>query len=270
MTRGEFARAITRQLGGSGDRRVTVPAALIYMLEEWPNCVTHPKIADLIAAACGATPQRRDMIVAKQHRGTWHGVDGPQVVYQLPTTRLPIRAKAQPVPGDRYAHNKAVVVIDRAGNEVKRCASGKEAAAFMGLSSTTVYSRCAHATPLEFTVRNPYTCRYAKEWDRLTPSARAASIRRALEIAGESKIRPKGSNIARAVVAVDRTGRELARYASIGEAERGEAFNENCIRNRCKREVKREFTGTNGSTYRFASEWDAMTPEERRRDVGAG
>ena len=268
LTRGQFARAITRQLGGSGDNRIVVPEKLIFMLEEWPKCYTHPRLADMIAAACGATPEQRDMIVARVHRGKWRGVDGPRVVYELPPTRLPIRAKAQPMPGDRYAHNnRPVVVIDRAGNEVKRCASGKEAAEFMGLSTTTVYSRCAHATPLEFTVGIPYTCRYAQEWDALTPSAKAASIRMALKNAGDSRTRPKGCNIRRAVVAIDRDGRELARYASIGEAERGEAFNEDCIRNRCNRQVKNEFTGINDSTYRFANEWDAMTPEERLRDV---
>ena len=272
MSRGQFARAITRQLGGCGDNRIVVPEKLIYMLEEWPKCYTHPKLANMIAAACGATPEQRDMIVNRVHRGKWRGVDGPRVAMELPPTRLPIRAKAQPVAGDKYAHNnKQVVVLDRAGREVKRCASGREAAEFMGLSSTTVYSRCAHATPLEFTtVGTPYTCRYAQEWDALTPSARAASIRRALQIAGDKHTRPKGCNISRAVVAVDRSGRELARYDSIGDASRGEAYNEDCIRNRCNRQVGREFTGRNGATYRFAEDWDAMTPEERRRDVGAG
>jgi len=271
MSRGQFARAITRQLGGSGDNRIVVPEKLIYMLEEWPKCYTHPKLANMIAAACGATPEQRDMIVNRVHRGEWRGVDGPRVAMELPPTRLPIRAKAQPVAGDKYAHNnKAVVVLDRAGREVKRCASGKEAAAFMGLSSTTVYSRCAHATPLEFTVGIPYTCRYAQEWDALTPSAKAASIRRALKNAGDSRTRPVGCNIHKAVVVIDRSGRELARYDSIGAASRGEAYNEDCIRNRCNRQVKNEFTGINDSTYRFAEDWDTMTPEERRRDVGAG
>ena len=52
MSRGQFARAITSQLGGSRDNRIVVPEKLIYMLEEWPKCYTHPKLADMIAAAC--------------------------------------------------------------------------------------------------------------------------------------------------------------------------------------------------------------------------
>lgn len=271
MNRVQFARAITEQLGGSGDRRVTVPATLIRMLEEWPRCVTHPKIANVIARACGATPEQRDMIVHKRHRGKWHGVSGPQVVYDLPKSRRPRPIiKAEPVPGDKYAHNlKSVVIIDRMGNEVKRCASGKEAAEFMGLSSTTVYSRCAHATPLEFTLHHPYTCRYAQEWDRLTATAKAASVRRSLELAGDKHTRPVGCNLKRPVVVIDRTGRELTRYSTIGEASRGEAFDGNCIRNRCMRRVKQEFRGINDSTYRYAEEWDAMSREEQLKDIGA-
>lgn len=271
MDREQFARAITIKLGGIGERRMVVPANLITILEEQPHPRTHPKLADLIAAACGATPEQRDMIVARRHRGTWHGVNAPQLAYgpERAHTERPA-VKNKPRQGDKYAHNnKSVVVIDRAGNVVKRCASGKEAAAYMGLSSTTVYNRCAHAAPLEFTTHNPYTCRYAKEWDGLTPSAKAASIRRALKNAGDSRTRPKGCNIRRVVVAIDRTGRELARYASIGEAERGEALNGDCIRNRCYRQVKNEFTNTNGRTYRFAKEWGAMSREEQLKDIGA-
>lgn len=270
MSREQFARAITQQLGGRGEKHRTVTAKLIYILENWPGCVTHPKLATMIARACGATPQQRDMIVAKAHRGTWRGTDGPKVVYQTPPTRLPGKAKAEPVPGDRYANNnKAVVVIDRAGIEVRRFKSGIEAADFMDISKSSVYGRCAHTVPMEFAAGKPYTCRYAQEWDALTPTAKALSIRRALELSRVCKPRANGWNLKRSVVVVTKDGRELTRYPSIGEASRGECFNIDCIRNRCNRLVKQEFRGQHEATYRFADEWDGMTAEQRAKDLGA-
>ena len=269
MSRTQFAKAITYQMGGSGNGALTVSGALIGILEDMNGAVTHPRLADLIARACGATPRQRDKIVAKKHRGTWPGVDGPQLVRNVWTAGKPV------VPStsdnrDRYAHNnKAVVVLDRMGNEVKRFDSGKAAAAFMGVSSATVYSRCAHAAPMEFTNGSPYTARYIAEWDSLTPSAKAFSIQRALRMSGTDP-RTNYTNEKKAVVVVDMRGKERARYTSVAEASTFERTSDTRVSQRCSRHVKREFSRGCVTTFRFASEWDAMTPEQRREDVGAG
>lgn len=269
LSREGFARAVTYQLGGRGGDALTVTGALIGILEDRNEAVTHPRLADLIAAACGATRKQRDSIVHKKHRGTWPGVDGPRLLRDTrPRTRYPT------VPStsnnrDRYAHNnKAVVVLDRMGNEVKRFDSGKAAAAFVGVSSATVYSRCAHAAPMEFTNGSPYTARYIAEWDKLSPSAKAFSIQRALRLSGKDA-RTDYSNGKKAVVVLDSRGRERTRYASIAEAATCECTSESRVSQRCNRMVKKEFAYGNDTTYRFAEEWDTMNDEQRRKDVGA-
>ena len=68
MSREQFAAAVTRELGGTGERRKCVSANLIYLLENWPKCVTHPALITMIAHACGATKAQRDQFLAKERR----------------------------------------------------------------------------------------------------------------------------------------------------------------------------------------------------------
>ena len=268
MSRMQFARAVTRELGGSGERRLWVSESLIYILETWSKAVTHPKIINMIAHACGATKAQRDQFLAKDRRGYPFKHSPARVRLDMPK-----REAAKPVKPERSHrrdHNRrAVVIIDRAGNEVKRCESLLDAGEEIGLTASSIRVRCAHKLPSEFGAGQIYSCRYADEWDAMTPTARAADIRRARERGGETKAVPRRDYCKKAVVVLDKTGRELARYASIGEASRGEIINDDCIRNRCYRRVLQEFTSTNDSTYRFADEWDAMTPEQRERDLSA-
>ena len=68
----EFARALS-DAGARMRPPVRVSEPLLHLLEVRRGAVTHPRIADLIATVCGATPAQRDMIVAEEHRGTWKG-----------------------------------------------------------------------------------------------------------------------------------------------------------------------------------------------------
>lgn len=72
MTELEFAQALS-DAGARLKQPVRVSEPLLHLLEVRKGAVTHPKIADLIATVCGATPRERDMIVAEPHRGTWNG-----------------------------------------------------------------------------------------------------------------------------------------------------------------------------------------------------
>lgn len=74
-----------------------------------------------------------------------------------------------------------------------------------------------------------------------------------------------GSN-RRAVVALDREGRVLARYESIMAAGMGEGRNLSCVAMRCARKVAREWN-RNDRTYRYADEWDAMNAAQRTADM---
>lgn len=270
MSRQEFAEAITDQLG----RRYRVPAvvseALIYRLECWQGCITHPKLANLIARACGATPEQRDMIVHKSQRGTWRGVDAPQ----LKRAREPRRPSAPVVCEETRQGNytnhptRSVVVLDRGGNTLARFPSIQTAAAFVGLSTTSVRMRCIHKTPREMAEGNACTCRYADEWDAMTNEQKRAHIKRAHELAIETRPGAEGQNSPRPVVVIDRQGRTLARYPGIGEAERAEGYTRSVISKRCRHEATDDFVNS-GRTFRYACEWDNMTQEERLRDIGA-
>ena len=227
---------------------------------------------NMIAHACGATKAQRDMFLVKGRREYPFKHSPARVKREerrKPTMQASPEREAEKKKS-RYDHNsRAVVVLDRAGNEVKRCESMTEAAEIMCLSAQSVRARCAHKVPSEYGAGQIYSARYAEEWDAMTPTARAADIRKARESGGEVKRSKRDCAYRKAVVVLDKTGRELARYASINEASRGEVINDDCIRNRCYRRVWQEFTSTNDSTYRFADEWDEMTPEQRQKDLSA-
>jgi DNA polymerase II small subunit/DNA polymerase delta subunit B len=136
----------------------------------------------------------------------------------------------------------------------------------MGVSRPSVTSRCANRIPYEFTVQAEYTCRYADEWDALSPSARLETIRRAVD-ASENRTT---TNRKKPVVVVDRQARERMRYASISDAREGEYVSDDYIRSCCTHRAKREFAGDRDVTFRFAEQWDGMSRAERLKDVGAG
>ena len=254
MSREQFAAAITHELGGG---LLTVPANLIYILESRPGAVTSPKLANLIARACGATKAQRDMIVHPSRRGEAYQHSAAAITAK--------RVSERPAGGERRAKpGRAVVILDRAGNEVARVDSVMAAAALIGASNSTVVERCHRATRQEFGATHVFTCRYADEWDGMTPAARAADMREALA-RGEAALK-RGLNAARPVVAVDRAARELARYASIGDAAAGEHRSQTWIRNRCSHRVNDEQADR---TFRFADEWDGMSKREQMKDVGA-
>lgn len=258
-----FARLITRQLGGNGSNDRTVSGKLIGILEDMNGAVTHPDLADMIAAACGATPEQRDGIVHKKHRGTWPGVDGPKLL-------IAVRTKQRTEPRTHRGNTRRVVVLDREGNEVRRFDTLTEAAAFIGISRTSLGQRCRRIIPYEWQTGNQYTARYADEWDATPPAERLEALPRAggLENGPDYRNRAR-TNAKKPVVMVDRQCRELGRWPSIHDAEKDARVSDTTISNRCARILKREWTPQFPFTFRFAEEWDAMNDEQRRKDVGA-
>lgn len=268
MTRGEFARAITRQLGGSGDSRAVVPENLITILEEHPHPVTHPKLMNMIARACGATKEQRDQFLHPSRRGFpyRHSAAALTDKAEHPWRTRPGATSAAAKQSAYSYGRKPVVVIDRDGHVACRAESLMAAAIWANVSKGTVHDRCMRKIALEFIGRVPYTFRYADDWDSLSPSAKALEIRHALRASAAKG----GDRTMEPVVVVNRWGEELNRYPNVHAAMRTEHATRQTIYNRCFRKIDREFTAYHEITYRFASEWDAMTPEQRREDVGAG
>lgn len=265
MTREQFAKAINRQLGGTGEFRVTVPVKLIFMLEEWPKCYTHPKLINLIARACGATKAQRDQFLHPCRRDYPYRHSAAAVTERSvnPWCTYPA-ATTDAAKKSAYAYGRRpVVIIDRDGHVVHRSESMMAAGIWANVSKNAVADRCMHKTKLEFIGRVPYTFRYADEWDKLSPSARALEIRNALRMSAAKG----GDRTMEPIVVVTRWGDELTRYPNVPVAMHTEHVTKNTIYNRCFRKIDREFTAYHETTYRFASEWDAMTPEQRRMDV---
>lgn len=269
MSRAAFATAITRQLGGRGEGRLTVPATLIRILEEHPNPRTSPKLMNLIARACGATKAQRDMFLHPSRRG-YPYTHSPAAVKgkgEEPWRSLPgATTDAARESARRYAYGrKPVVVIDREGNVVHRAASALDAAVWAECGKSAVAERCMRRVEKEFYGGMRYTFRYAAEWDNLSPTAKALEVREALrrtESGYQYQAREE-------VVVVDQRGRERSRYENVHSAVRGERVTKQTIYNRCRRKIEKEFTSYRDTTYRFAREWDKMSEAERKKDVGA-
>ena len=73
LERDELARRANKYRYEKGEDPLCgyISDTLIWILETRRNAITHPVLADAIAAVCGATAEQRDMIVAKHNRGTW-------------------------------------------------------------------------------------------------------------------------------------------------------------------------------------------------------
>lgn len=153
----EFARRVN-QVG----RRMkpplwgTVADTLIYALERNKVPRTHPRIADAIAAVCGATEEQRDSIVDKKHHGTM--------------VRVSILAKPAGTQRDY-----AVVKLDANGDVVARYSTFQTAEKCERLSADAIRERCKRRIKNEF-MPYSFTFRYEREWDRMTAEERQADI----------------------------------------------------------------------------------------------
>ena len=156
----DFARRVN-QIGRKmrPPLRGTVSDTLIYMLERAKVPRTHPRIAAAIATVCRATPEQYDSIVSDAHRGTWEYRDVSR------NTATCIKK-----------YEDKVVKIDDSARIVQRYVSIQNAAYCNDLSSDTVKARCEHKLKREFSASCPFTYRYAREWDKMTPEQKLKDI----------------------------------------------------------------------------------------------
>lgn len=267
MSREAFAAAITRKLGGKGEQRLKVPANLIYILENHPHPVTHPKLINLIARACGATKQQRDQFLVKarqeypySQRTTDRVVPTPH-----PWRTYPAATTASAREGNRkyQRQRRAVVIVNQMGTVIARADSVQDAAEIMGLSDSSVSDRLNKKIKIEFSATNKVTCRYADAWDAMTPEQQQKEMREVAQRSGIGVKRFKG------VVVIDAQGNERGRYETVSEAASAEYVAGETVRYRCSRKTPNDFWAGAETTYRYADEWDKMTRAEQLRDIGA-
>ena len=78
---------------------------------------------------------------------------------------------------------------------------------------------------------------------------------------------PASKNAPRETLAIDRVGNIVARFKSTGEAAMRCGIAQTSVCDRCNRRYTvKEFRLT-GFTFRYADQWEAMTPEERIADL---
>lgn len=160
-------------------RAVDVTPALIDLLENRADCVTHVNIANRIVDFTGATIEQRDSIVHKKHRGTWQ-----------PDPKRRPRKKKKSDPRENLTHNsRIVIVLNTAGASMGIFPTERSAAAAVGCTQMTVHNRCtrrAQVTTNEFSTYG-VTFRFADEWFNMTPEQQITDMRRAASIRKKKK-----------------------------------------------------------------------------------
>lgn len=173
MTLGEFAaglRAMQKRRKAVG----LISVALVELLEFRENAVTHPHFADVIAEACGASADQRDMIVPEKYRGRWKPPKKPQLLTEY---RHPWKDTPAVLPPMNVA--KAVVVVDRDGRVVARYKTINAAANHWPFTDSTISSRCNHGASCDEFEKCGVTFRFASVWGRMTPDQKAREMERA-------------------------------------------------------------------------------------------
>ena len=141
----------------------TVTDTLIHILERSKTPRTHPRIADAIAIACGATAEQRDSIVDEKHRGTFDPSKYSHITKQ--TVNQPVKPEIHEYkPGGEHA----VVKVDHDGNIIRRYKSLTMAAYYEdNMTREAIRARCRRRVRGEFG-KWIYTYRFAEEWDKMT------------------------------------------------------------------------------------------------------
>jgi len=285
MTELDLARAVTILGAREEPAPIWCSETTIHALEVVKGYITHPKIADLIATVCRATPEQRDMIVHEKHRGKWKGPgslkrgDLIRQRYALPPSPEG-KAEGEPKPHAWRDNPSAtsvkakrkkiddchrpIVAVDAVGRVVARYDQARVAAYKNGYSRTSIIARCNRRVFAEFNNGIERTFRFADEWDEMTPEARYAEIS---TVAARESTKAHTNGQGKPVVVVDKYGHERGRYRSVFSAASANYVEASFVHNRCRRIVKREFESEGEITFRYAEEWDQMSHTEQLADL---
>ena len=214
ISREELARMVQR-------KGVGCSAVLIGIIEG--GGITHPNIADKIAAVAGASKTQRDSMVNEVHRGKGN-YKPPKMKPQQPGHIRPM------APGYVGVNARPVVMLDRNAVIIGKYASEREAALAAQCSVSVVGSRCNRKVPgrnNEFSACG-YTFRWLNEWEGMSVEERIEDMRRA-----EKKI----SLSAKPVVMLDRNAAVCGCFETIGAAASAAYCDDNTVVYRCNRKV---------------------------------
>lgn len=193
MTAAGLAKQVRRWGGGCSE-------TLIDILEG--GGVTHPEIAERIAAATCCTPAQRESIMPEKYRGMnrrqrrrLYAQQEEDRLDLLSAMRTVKRAKEPKKPGKEQkkpgkgpekpakdkpeqSNTRAIVKIGRDGRELARYRSTSEAAIANDVEPKTIRYKCQRreAGAQSSFVRHGATWLYAKEWDEMDACARSQYV----------------------------------------------------------------------------------------------
>ncbi len=258
-----------RQAGRRRDPELRVSDVLLYRLETDPKFRTVPKLADLIAEACGATAQQRDAMVLERYRGTWKPPRRRKAVkpvpYEKPSAAAPPKGPRCSAKGLTHGPNnpfpgaRAVVKIDRKGAVVARYASCNRAALQNSLREDQISSRCHRKGRTDEFRLMGFTFRFAEEWDNMTAEAQRADISRFAGV----KLGRGGTHGSHMVTVVDRH-QHAQTYESMRLAAEGTGVRYCILQARLFKAQERALPVTvlNGLRFMFTTTWDNLTASE--------
>lgn len=248
-----------RRAGRRKTPRLWLSDELLYNLETDPKFRTVPKLADLIAEACGATAKQRDELVLEQHRGTWKPTRAtPEIERKRGKAESALDAERK-LPGER-----PVVKLSRSGEEAGRYRSVVVAAMHNGMTEQRVGNRCRRSMRKdEFKVLG-FTFRFADEWDRMTDAERREDLFRLQGARG----RQGGDHYKYGVVLVNRAG-SVIRHKSMRDAAAVVGLRYATFAHRLERTKDRSmdrcYAWVNGYKVLYAHVWDALPEASQAR-----
>lgn len=248
-----------RKLGARQEPPLRVSDVLLYRLETDPNFRTVPKLADLIAEACGATARQRDALVLKKYRGTWTPPKRRRAVKPAPpkpVAAAPAPPPPRPAPPRNNFHNpREVVQIDRNGVEMARFRSCNFAAVHTGVTENQVTRRCHRRHRSDEYKGIGYTFRFAAEWDAMTAEQRRQDVARLNGVGAERG----GSHGAKMVTVISRHGR-VAHYDAMQDAAAATGVTYAVFQHRLNMAQDRRVrvAELDGVRFMFTSEWDSL------------
>ena len=250
-----------RQEGRKRNPPLRVSDELLYLLENFGNFRTVPKLADLIAEVCGATAEQRDQLVLEQYRGTWKpkagkgkGNDLFRHGFAVPPSHKGEGKKGMTA---AEARRKPVVCVDRLGDVIKRYDSIENAAAMTGLSREAISDRVNRKITANEYQLCGLTFRFAEEWGAMDAEARKRDAQRTMNgrsLGGMCRARP--------VTVITPKG-EIKQFNSVLAAATATGQVPGSVASRVQLARPMRNGNLDGNMYMYREKWDAMTAEER-------
>lgn len=268
----ELLGTLIRRYAARRDPKLRVSDTLLERLETEANFRTVPKLADVIALACGATAAQRDEMVLERFRGRPYQsrakAGEPPVIALLEQARGGGAQIRPPKPAPE-PHTRPVVMIDKNGEELLRYRSIVSAVEDSGICKEAILSRINRTKQMDEFEGYGVSFRLAEEWDKMTEAQRKADAQRTKpHKPGKAKPKPQGWGGARhlrAVTVVDPDDGQVFHYDSVTEAAEATGFKVCTMYKRVDAFDPLHIRPIGGYIWMSNEDWKRLPPELREK-----